>query len=164
MLESKSKKEQIKLLKHQFITPSILIALIFKAWTDFGYKFSQYTAHYHHRGVDKNELPKLIEIKDDKVIKVGKTSLSDGQLKNVVDQRKVTVSKFLDREKNWHCFFVTFKSINRKEQWKDGQPHFHYISSSFGLSREEVVKNLKDEYYKLNNLPHIELRNYHENV
>lgn len=160
LLESRSKKEQIRLLKNQYITPSILIAFICKAWTDNAYSFSQYTAHHHHKGIDKKDLPQLIEIKDDIVIKIGSTSLSNGQLKNVVNQRKVTISKILDRDNYWHCFFTTFNSLNRKEQWKGGQPHFHYISSSFGLSREEVLKSLQDEYYKLNNLPHIELRDY----
>jgi hypothetical protein len=162
LLKSESKKDQIKLLKDQYITPSILLGLIFISWTDFGYTFSQYSAHHHHKGIDKSQIPKLIELRDDKVIKIGNTNLTDGQLKNVVEQRKVIVAKFIDNDHNWHCFFATFKSLNRKESWKGGQPHFHYISSKFGLSRKEVLANLKNENYSLGNLPHIEIKEYHE--
>lgn len=163
ILNSESKKDQIKLLKNQSLTPSVLLALIFKACADYAFLFSQYTARHHHNGVDKDQVPKLIELQGDKVIKIGETKLSDGQLKNIVEQRKVVISKFLDKGSTWHCFFTTFRSLNKGETWKDGKPHFHYISDKFGISRETVVKELKKYNYNLGNLPHIELNGYREN-
>lgn len=160
LLKSKSKKEQIKLLKGQSLNPDQLIAFIFKAWTDFEFSFSTYSAEHYHSGLDKADLPRLVHVKDNSVEKVGNTSLTDGQLKQVVAQRKVIVSKFFDNGNNWHCFFLTFNSLRGEETCKDGQPHFHYISDKFGIKREIVVNQLKSKYYNLGTLPHIDLLDY----
>lgn len=160
LLTADSKNEQVKLLKGQSLTPDQLIAFIFKAWTDFGFSFSQYKAEYAQKGLDKGDMPQVVEVKDDKVEKVGSTSLSDGQLKQAVEHRKVIISKFLDNGASWHCLFVTFKSLKGGENWKDGQPHYHYISDKFGHERDKVVAELTNEKYKLGNLPHIDLLDY----
>lgn len=160
LLKSTSKKEQVALLKGLTITPDQLIAFIVKAWTDFGFSFSQYTSEHQHAGLDKKEMPRIVEIKDDKVYKVGETTLTDGQLRQAVDHRKVIVSKFLDGNDSWHCLFLTYDSLKGKEAWKSGQPHYHYISDKFGIPREKVVEQLKSRNYKLGNLPHIDLIGY----
>jgi hypothetical protein len=160
LLKADSKKDQLKLLKNLSISPNQLIAFIFKAWTNHGFLFSQYKSERQHAGLDKTKMPKLIEIKDGKVNKVGKTSLTDGQLKQAVDHRKVIVAKFLDKESSWHCFFLTFDSLKGKETWKDGQAHYHYISDKFGISRQKVVEQLKSGKYCLGTLPHIDLVGY----
>jgi hypothetical protein len=159
LLHSQSKKDQIKLLKGQTLNPDQLIALIFKAWTDFGFSFSQYTATHYHKGLDIGKLPRLINIEGDKVTKVGITPFSDGQLKQVIDQRKVIVAKFLDKGTEWHCFFLTHNSLKGKENWKGGQAHFHYISDKFGLKRSEVLERLKSGDYASTSV-HIDLLNY----
>jgi hypothetical protein len=160
LLKAASKKDQIKLLKDLSISPDQLIAFIFKSWTDHGYTFSQYKSERQHAGLDKMKMPKLVEIKNGKVNKVGKTSLTDGQLKQAVDHRKVIVSKFLDKENSWHCLFLTFDSLKGKETWKDGQAHYHYISDKFGIPRQKVVDQLKSGKYNLGSLPHIDLVGY----
>lgn len=162
LLKADSKKEQLKLLKNLSITPDQLIAFIFKAWTDHGFSFSQYKSERQHTGLDKAKMPKLVEIKDGKVNKVGKTSLTDGQLKQAVDHRKVIVAKFFDKENLWHCFFLTFDSLKGKETWKDGQTHYHYISDKFGIPRQKVVEQLKSGKYSLGTLPHIDLTDYRD--
>lgn len=78
----------------------------------------------------------------------------------MIENRKVVVAKLLDKCDEWHCFFVTYDSLKGKELWQNGQPHFHYISDKFGLSREEVVKSLKDRKYNLGSLPHINITDY----
>ena len=162
LLKADSKKEQLKLLKNLSITPDQLIAFIFKAWTDHGFSFSQYKSERQHTGLDKTKMPKLVEIKDGKVNKVGKTSLTDGQLKQAVDHRKVIVAKFFDKETSWHCLFLTFDSLKGKETWKDGQAHYHDISDKFGIPREKVVEQLKSGKYSLGTLPHIDLTDYRD--
>lgn len=107
-------------------------------------------------------MPKLVEIKDDKVSKVGNTTLTDGQLKQAVDHRKVVVAKFIDKEDEWHCIFLTYDSIRGKESWKGGQPHYHYISDKFGIPRAEVLNQLKSRIYNLGSLPHIDLVGYRD--
>ena len=105
-------------------------------------------------------MPSIVHLTDNKVHKSGETDLTDGQLKQIVEHRKVIISKFIDKGELWHCFFLTFESLKGKEKWKDGKPHYHYISSAFGLTREQVIGELKKKNYKLNNLPHIEMIDY----
>lgn len=160
LLQAEKKSEQVRLLKNLSISSDQLIAFIFKAWTDFGFTFSQYNTEHHHKGLDKNEMPKLVEMIEGKVYKVGKTALTDGQLKQAINQRKVIVAKFFDKNSSWHCLFLTFDSLKGKESWKDGQPHYHYISDKFGIPRNKVVQQLKSSKYSLGNLPHIDLIDY----
>ncbi len=163
LLDAKSKKEQVKLLHGQTINPDQLIAFIFKAWEN-GFSFSQYTSEHHHKGLDESKLPKLFKMKDGKVDKVvGETTLSEGQLKQVIEQRKVIVAKFFDRGSEWHCLFLTFNSLAGKENWKGGQPHLHYISDKYGLTREEAVNRFKSNNYPSTSV-HIDLLGYGNQV
>ncbi len=162
ILSATSKKEQINLLKGLSINPEQLLAFLFKSKTDYGYLFSQYTSEHHQNGLKIENMPKLVEIKDDKVSKVGNTTLTDGQLKQAVDHRKVVVAKLIDKEDEWHCLFLTYDSIRGKETWKGGQPHYHYISDKFGIPRAEVLNQLKSRIYNLGSLPHIDLVGYRD--
>jgi hypothetical protein len=157
LLSSASKKEQVQLLKGQSFTSDQLVAYIIKAWTDFGFTFSQYRAEHHHNGLDIDELPTVIDANGTAVETVGETSLTDGQLKHAVIYRQVIISKFLDNGNDWHCFFTTYKSLRGDESWG---LHYHYISNKFGITREKVVSELKNKNYNLGTLPHIPLTDY----
>jgi hypothetical protein len=159
LFSSTSKKEQVRLLKEQSITIDQWGALVFKAFTDFGYCYSQYRSDHLPKGTNIDGLPIVISTEDNKVKKTGDTDLSDGQLKHVVQERKVIVAKFFDKGSDWHCFFSTFKSLKGEESWKDGQAHFHYISDKFGVARDEVVSRIKSGDYVSTPI-HIDLIEY----
>ena len=160
LLETESKREQEKLLRGQSLTPYQMAAWLFRAYTEFGYTFSNYTAEHHHKGLDESTLPDLIHVKDDGNIKTaGKTNLSEGQLKRVVSERKVTIAKFLDNGDSWHSLFTVYRSLRGEEKWKDGQPHFHYISDKWTIPRAEAVARFKSENYPATNI-HIDLLDY----
>lgn len=160
LLNADSKKKQLHLLKGQSITSDQLTAFIIRAFKDSGFTLSQYSAVHYPDEVNAEDLPLLTEINGDSVVKIGSTDLSNDQLKHIVKFRNVIISKILDRKLNWHCFFLTFKSIFGGENWNNSTPHLHYISDKFGLSRERVVKELKNKNYKLGNLPHINFIRY----
>ena len=162
LLDCESKKQQIKLLKGQSISPEQMVAFIIKSYKNLGFMFSQYSAMHYPNGIEAKDMPLFVEIDEDTVNKVGHTTLSDNQLKHVVKFRNVTISKFLDRGLIWHCFFLTFRSVFGEESWKDGQPHLHYISDKFGITREDVLSELKSKKYNLGNLPHIKFINYRD--
>ena len=162
ILNAKSKKVQVKLLKGQSITPEQLLSFVLKASIDYGFTFSQYRVEYNHKGLDESKIPKVVSVENDEVRIIGETSLTDGQLKQAVEHRKVVVSKFLDRGNEWHCLLITYDSLKGKESWKNGQPHYHYISDKFGIPRGKVVKELKEGKYNLNSLPHIDLIDYRD--
>lgn len=156
LFETTKKRAQVNLLKGAQVKSNELLAFIFEAHRR-GYTFSQYMAESLPNGTTYPELPKVYEVRDKRVEKIGSTKLSDAQLKQVVDHRKVTVSKFLDNGSEWFCFFITYESIGGKESWENGQPHYHFISDKFGMARERVVDELKSNNYSLNSLPHIAL-------
>ena len=134
----------------------MLIAIIFRAKIDFGYTFSEYKTEYLHNGINPEDLPTVLHVEEEKLTKIGETILTDGQLRQAMSTRKYTVAKFLDVGENWHCFFMNFRSINGEEKGNNGQPHYHYISSAFGISRTKVVEQLKSRHYKFSSLPHID--------
>lgn len=157
---TKRKKDQIKLLKGLSITSDILIAFLFYAYEQHGYTFSQYTAEHSSKGVEKGDMPTFVHVDEDKVERIGRSDLTDGQLKQAIQHRKVVNAKFVEKGEDWHCLFATYKSLNGKENWQNGQPHFHYISSKFGIPREDVIESLKSKHYKLGSLPHVNLTDY----
>lgn len=160
LLEAKKKKEQIKLLKGLQINLDVFMAFLLYA-EDKGYTLSQYQSEHIPIDIDLTKMPLAYRQKEDGTIdKIGKTNLTDGQLKLALEQRSVKVAKILEKGDEWHCFFLTFKSIKGKENWKNGQPHFHYISNLFGIDKKEVIKQIKSKTYKLGNLPHIALVDY----
>lgn len=161
LLKTDKKKEQIRLLQGLSLTSQELIAFIFKAYEDYGYLYSQYSASHHHKGLDESVLPEAIYIdKTNKVHSVGKTILTEGQLRQVIEHRKVIVSKFLDKDSKWHCFFLTYKSLGGKEQYKDGKPHLHYISNAWNIPRNEVKEQLTNKKHHLPSLPHIDFHTH----
>lgn len=160
LLSTTKKKEQEKLLKGLRITPDILMSFLIYVG-DKEFLFSQYSSKFYPKGTDEEKLPfAFMENKDGAVKKFGDTKLTDKQLKHILNERNVKIAKFIEKDNMWHCFFITYKSIRGKEKWEEGQPHFHYISNFFGISKENVIKEIKSEKYNLGNLPHIALCDY----
>ena len=156
LLNSDSKREQIKLLKGLHLNPTQFLSFIFYAFENYNYRLSQYRYEHHHKGLDITKLPNIIHLKKNNINIVGKTELTNGQLKQVVNHRKVVVAKFLENKHSWHCFFLTYKSMKGEEKHNNGQPHLHYISDKWNINRKEVLKQLSSEKYGLPSLPHID--------
>jgi hypothetical protein len=162
ILEMKlSKKEQISFLKGLSINDEQLVSFLIMAGDEFNYTYSQYKVEHLPNGFEEKKLPRIAELNDKGEIKsIGNTELTTGQIKQMIKQRHVVVSKFLDRDDQWHCLFLTFKSLLGEENYKAGKPHLHYISSAWGLSRQEILKQLKSKNYKLPSLPHIDFERH----
>lgn len=160
LFETTRKKEQESLLKGLSINPNQLITLIFKSFKDYGYLYSRYRYENLPKGLESKIKPKIADISEAGIIKtVGKTDLTKGQVKNMIEQRKVIIAHFFDKGDNWHCLFTTYNSIDGKENWKDGQAHFHYISSAFSITRDEFIESMRNGQYKSTSI-HIDLLNY----
>lgn len=160
LLDSKKKRDQIKLLKGIKVTPDEFTAFIFIAFKEYDYLFSRYWIETLPNSMDGKQLPKVVRLKeDDSIDKLGNTDLTDGQLKNLVLHRKVNVSNFLERGNDWHCFFTTYNSLAGRENWKDGTQHYHYISSEFGISKDDFIDSIRKGNYKSTPI-HIELLGY----
>src|SRR5690606_38963738 len=117
-----------------------------------------YKSEHNPSGLNEADLPPFayIEEERDKLKSVGDTSLSDGQLKQIIKHKHVVAAKFLDNDDSWHCFFFTYKALRGEEGSQP--PHLHYISSAWNIERSEVIAQLREKNYHLPALPHI---NYH---
>lgn len=162
LLSTTKKKEQISLLKNLVFTPDILMAFLIEAHEKYGYTVSRYSSHYQQKGLDTTKLPFAYAVNENGEAEVfGETELSDGQLQQALQHRKVKNGYILDKGEIWHCFFTTFKSLRGEETWLgEQQPHYHYLSNAFGHKRDSVVNELRSEHYNLGNLPHIKLEDY----
>lgn len=160
LLETNRKKDQIKLLKGVSLTPDQLMSLIFKSYQNYGFLYSKFRFENLPKGFEQKKLPKLIQLNDNNSIKkIGDSDLSDGELKNLIEHRKVIVAHFFEKEEIWHCLFTTYNSIGGKENWKNGQAHFHYISSTFGISKIDFIESMRTGKYKSTSI-HIDLKDY----
>lgn len=160
LLTTERKKDQLILLKGLSLNPDELMSLIFKSYNEFGFLYSKYRFDILPKGLEGKKLPKMFHIQDNgEIVKVGETNLSDGELKNVIEHRKVIIAHFFEKEALWHCFFLTFNSIAGKENWKNGQPHFHYISNFFGVPKEDFIESMRTGNYKSTSI-HIDLLDY----
>lgn len=161
LLSVSKKSDQLRLLKGKSLTRNEFRKLIFKAHSKFGFTFSRYTSEKLPGNLDKQQLPMMFELSEDEksITIIGETLLKEGQLKNVIKQRKKIVATILDKGNEWHCFYLTFKALAGEESWNNGEPHYHYLSDKFGISREEVVQGIIDG--KVPSTPvHIGLKGY----
>ncbi|MEB2786381.1 hypothetical protein [Algoriphagus persicinus] len=161
LLSTRKKSEQLRLLKGKSLTSYAFSKFALISNSEFGFTFSRYTSEKLPGNLEKQQLPLLFELSEDEssVSIIGETSLKEGELKNVINHRKKIVANFLDKGNEWHCFYVTYKSLAGKESWNEGEPHYHYLSDKFGLLREDVVKGIIDG--KVPSTPvHIGLKGY----
>jgi len=66
---------------------------------------------------------------------------------------------FFKKDDTWHCIFNTYASLAGRENHKDGQAHFHYISSSFLLTKQEFIDSMESGKYRSTSV-HIDLLDY----
>lgn len=139
------KKEQVAMLKPSALTKIQLEYLMYEAGK-MGYSFSQYRIEELPKNTDETAMPEIVGIGNDgKVFSMGETSMSEGQLKAVVDQRKFELVKVFDKDDTWHCFYFTRKGMLGEEAGVQGsKPHIHYLSSAFGITRDQLTQAIKD--------------------
>jgi hypothetical protein len=150
ILNGVSKKEQLKLLNDFELNPDLFFAFIVQAWEKYRYRYSRYHIEYNPIDLQGKSYPKLIYKKTkDNIISIGKTDLSKNQIRLAIDERRVTVCHFFDKEDIWHCLFLTYKGIGGEELPHMGEPHMHFISNCWGIPRDIVLTQLKSYRYKL---------------
>ncbi|MDR3705663.1 MAG: hypothetical protein P4L28_07150 [Paludibacteraceae bacterium] len=160
LLKTTKKKDQEKLLKGMTLNPDELMSLIFKSYNDFGFLYSKYLFENCQNGFEEKKLPKFVHIEEDGAIKkVGETDLTNGELKNLIKDKKAIVAHFFEKDEFWHCFFLTYNSIKGEERGKNGQAHLHYVSSSFGISKTDFIESMKTGKHKSTPI-HIALLDY----
>lgn len=143
-----SKKEQIRLLKGAQLTETQLFSL-FNFAEECGYKFSHYKWRSNPKSVKEEKLPSFMHMKDDGSIEyIGETTLTEGQMRTIINQADVLIVRIFDNGSHWHCFLQTYKGLKGMESGVQGsRPHLHYLSDSFGISKADLVKMIKTGRY-----------------
>lgn len=139
-----NKKEQIRLLKGVQLTEPQLSSL-FNFAEECGYKFSHYKWQGAPKSVKEEKLPSFMHLKDDGSVEyVGDTTLTEGQMRTIINQADVLIVRIFDNGIHWHCFLQTYKGLKGMESGVQGsRPHLHYLSDYFGISKDDLVKMIK---------------------
>lgn len=155
ILTCNNKKEQFKILRNLKLNQEQLIQFTFKAYLEHNFTHSSFKFEHLPKGIDKKLMPRFVYMEDDgKIISSGNTPYSEGQLRQIIEQRKVVVTKFIECGELWHCFFYTYKALGGKEA--GGKRHMHYVSNTWNFTREEAINELKEKHYPFSSVPHIE--------
>lgn len=134
------KSKQVELMKDFIYKPSDILWFC-KLSQDFGYLLDVYRLETLPKEYQNMKLPAYIYEKDNgEIEKMGETDLSEGQMRDLLRKRKVYIIYIFHKGDIWHCFFSTYKAINGEEhgQIMGNQPHYHYISDKWGISRERM--------------------------
>jgi hypothetical protein len=151
LLQEKKKKAQQKLIKEITYNTELFIAVPLHAWHLFKMPYSKFTVDNLPKELSKKTFPEVVHLRENSkdVIVVGETDMSQSELRLSVEKRNRIISEFIGDDENWFCFFRTLHGIRGTEVPHVGQPHLHFISSAWGVTREYVIQQLTSYRYSL---------------
>ena len=140
-----SHKEQEKLLKGVALTPSDFLWMNKEA-QDVGYLLDVYHEEKYPDRFKEKKHPVLIHVEEDGSIeKMGTTDMSEGEMRALLEQRKVIQARIYHKDSIWHCFYYTFRGLAGQESGILGsKPHYHYLSDKSGIAWDDLVERIKD--------------------
>ena len=143
------KKRQERLFKDQVLTPEDLITWFLYVGRLNG-TFSEYSFEEKNEELE-GRMPLFIDASDpNNIVAVGKTDLSEAALKHLVEHQNKKFAQIIDLEDGrWFCFYRTHRGLSGRETGDQGS-HMHFISSAYGISREDLVEQLKSGEYPTN--------------
>lgn len=140
-----SYREQTKLLRDVALTFPDLLWLNREA-QDMGYLLDIYHEEkYPEKFKEKSHPILIVENEDGDIEKMGETDMTDGEMKSLLQQRKVIQARIYHKENIWHCFYFTFKGLAGEESGLMGsKPHYHYLSDKSGITWDTLITRIKD--------------------
>lgn len=145
------KKAQQKLVKTLRFNSEMFMSVPIYAWENYRMPYSKFTVDFLPKELVDKQFPAMLHKRGDGEFDfVGQTNMSKAEMCIAIEKRNRVISEFVGDEKHWHCFFRTLAGIKGLEQPHEGQPHLHYISSAWGISREKVIANLSSYRYSIN--------------
>lgn len=140
-----SNKDQIRILKGLTLN-AIDILWLNKNAQDMGYLLDVFYEEKYPEKFNNKKQPLLIHKKDDGTIeKMGQTDMTVGEMRALLEQRKVIQARIYHKNDIWHCFYFTYKGLAGEESGLMGsKPHYHYLSDKSGISWNILVKSIKD--------------------
>lgn len=142
---SLSYKQQYSILKDIVLSyPEIL--WMNKEAQDFGYLLDIYYEETIPDKFNEKHYPIFYQQKKDGSFdKIGQTEMSYGEMRALLEQRKVVQARIYHKENYWHCFYFTLKGLSGQECGVMGsKPHYHYLSDKSNITLEDLRKRIKD--------------------
>ena len=142
--ETLSHKEQNKLLNGVVLKPTDILWLNKEA-QDMGYLLDIYHEEKYPEKFYKKKRPAFLFAKDKGTIeKMGLTDMTEGEMRALLDQRKVIQARIYHKNSHWHCFYFTYKGLAGEESgFMGSQPHYHYLSDKSGIVWDNLIQRIK---------------------
>lgn len=139
-----TKKEQEKLLIGKTFNACDLLWLN-KDAQDLGYLLDVYHEEkYPDKFKEKQHSVCYRQKEDCEMETIGDTNMTDGEMRALLEQRKVVQARIYHKGNIWHCFYFTFKGLNGLESGMMGsKPHYHYLSDKSGITWEGLIDCIK---------------------
>lgn len=133
-------KQQKRLLTGMTFSSSDILWLN-KCAQDLGYLLDVYHEEKYPFKFDEKQKPIVINLRDDNIMEsIGKTNMSEGEMRALLEQRTVLQARIYHKDSHWHCFYFTYKGLAGHERGRMGaQPHYHYLSDRSGISIEKLL-------------------------
>ncbi len=113
---------------------------------ELGYLMDVYHEETYPHKFDEKRMPHMFhQNKEGKIIKIGSTNMTDGEMKAYLQQRKVVQARIYHKEGLWHCFYFTYKGLSGLEGGMMGsKPHYHYLSDKSGVTWDSLMKGIRE--------------------
>lgn len=110
-----------------------------------GYLLDVRVIETHPKVFDEKKLPRVFrETEDGSIDKIGDTDMKEGEMRALLQQRKVQNVRIYHKGDVWHCFYGTMRGLNGQEQGAIGShPHYHYISDKWGIKLEDLLQRMQ---------------------
>ena len=140
-----SHKEQEKLLKGVSLTPTDILWMNKEA-QDLGFLLNIYHDEKSPEKFKEKNIPLLIhKKKDNDIEKMGTTDMTEGEMRALLEQRKIIQARIYHKNNVWHCFYFTYKGLAGNESGlMGGKPHYHYFSNKSRIIWDDLMKRIKD--------------------
>lgn len=140
-----SYKEQNDLLKGLTLKAADILWLNKEA-QELGYLLDIYHEEKYPVMFDEKKKPVAYSRKEDgSVESIGSTEMTEGEMRALLEQRKVVQARVYHKGEHWHCFYFTFKGLAGKESGVMGsKPHHHYLSDKSGITWEKLMQRIKE--------------------
>lgn len=142
---SLSYKQQKSLLNNVTFS-SIDVLWLNREAQDLGYLLDIYHEEKFPEKFEEKQKPAVFIQNEDKSIELmGTTNMTDGEMRSLLEQRKVVQARIYHKDNHWHCFYFTYKGLAGEEGGVMGsKPHYHYLSDKSGITWEELLRRIKD--------------------
>lgn len=143
--ETLSYKDQNKLLKGLILKPADILWLNKEA-QELGYLLDIYHEETYPVKFDEKKKPVAYSKNEDGSIDtIGHTEMTEGEMRALLEERKVVQARIYHKGEHWHCFYFTFKGVAGKETGSMGaKPHHHYLSDKSGITWETLMQKIKE--------------------